>query len=375
MTTLLTTKVVAEDASILLSKNLVAANLVGRNHEATFAEKVGDYVDIKVPPYQTARDLVDDTTTQDTTITEVSSRLKLTKHPYIRHTLTSVEQSLELTDFALIVTMPAVLAIRSLIDAHVIAEGARGFAQYLSGTAGSRPSTLAHLAAGIKKLNDLDAPMELRRGIVDTTVHASLVQLSQFTSQDYGAGRPDGLAEATLGRLYGADWFMDQNVGTLDRGDYGQATNVYGTQVAVSTLNVDNGSGNVSSSKIIKEGARFTVAGDLTVYTVIADTYAVGGAFALPLDQTVAQSEADNSAITWITANLQNILFCQEAIQAAIVAPQPLATGQSSIGSYNGVNIRVTLDGNISTMSNTIVYDTLLGAKVIQRKGGIILCG
>lgn len=373
--TLLTSKIVAMDAAIILSKNLISTNLVGRNYENQFADRIGSYIDIKVPPIFTARDLVVDVTTQDSAVTETAARLQLTKTPYLRVTLTSAQKKLELTDFNRIITEPAVNCIRDDIDQLVILEGARGFAQYLSGTAGTEPSTLAHLAAGIKVLNNNGCPQELRRAIVGTNPHAALVQISQFTSSDYGTGRPDGLREATLGKLFGVDFFMDQNAGAeLDDGAVAAATNVYGTQaISLTTLNVDDGA--ASSTGTIKEGARFTIAGNATVYTVLADSTAAAGAFALSLDKGLAAQATDNAAITWIDEIKENLLFHREAIQAAVVAPEPLSTGNSAVGSYDGINIRVSMDGSISTMSDTIVFDTFAGARCVQRKGGCILCG
>lgn len=370
--TFLNTSLVVRDASVILADNLVMANLCNRNHEQKFAEKVGSTIAIKVPPVQTARDFIDDGSVTDNNITETDVDLALSEQPYVAHTLTTSQKTLSLDDFAVVVTQPAVMAIRDAIDAFVAKQAVRGFAVYVAGTEGNNPSSLAHIAAGRKVLQDNGCPMAERIAVVNTTAEASFLQLTQFTSADYGADRPNGLREASMGRLYGIDWFADQNMVTHTRGDVTNATNVYGAGQSGSTLNIDNGSG--SSTGTIREGSRFTINADTTVYTVLADVTAAAGAFACSISPDLAATPSDNAAITWKTALTGNIIYTRNALAAAIVPPAPLAVGSSS-AYYNGVGIRVSLSSSTVNLSDQIVYDTYCGAIVTQRKGGCVLQG
>ena len=369
--TLKTTDLVARDSSIILSDNLVAAQLVNRNHEQELRKKVGDSVEIALPPIQAARDLNDDSgTTQANDITDTSENLQLTEWPYVKVTLGSKEKSLELNDFIVQVVNPNVLAIRDAIDAYILKVGAAGFAENLIGTDGTDPSTHAHILAGRKGLNDNQCPMANRYGVVNTTAAASFLGLDEFTSSDYGSNRPQGLKEATMGRLAGIDWFESQNVVDHTRGDVAQATHTAAQATASTTLTMDDNGG--TSVGTLYKGARFTVAGDSTVYTVVADSTAVAGVFTLTLDQVI--TVANNVAVTWKTASTGNIIWSRNAIAAAIIAPDPLAV-ESSVASYNNIGIRVSMDSSLSSMGDTMVFDTFLGATVVQPKAGVVLQG
>ena len=375
--TLLTTDLIVRDAAIILQNNLVAANLINRGHENEFKNKVGDTIRVKVPPIQEARDLNDDGgTTQANDITEVEVDLELTRWPYIRHTITSKEQTLELDDFNEQVTMPAVLAIRDEIDAFFVREMVKGFAPYKSGTSGTSPTTVANLVAGRKVLQDNGCPSALRRGILDTTAEAALLQLDQFTSADYGGDAPAGLKEAILNRRYGIDWFADQNCGTQDQGDIAGTVLTDGTPVlAASTLHVD---GFTAATGTVKKGTRFTVAGDTTIYTTTADATLAGNETDLPITPVVTAAlvaAGDGAAVTFETALAEDIIFHRDAFAGAVVAPLPLMNGNSSAKFFNGIGIRVTMDGGITNMSNEIVFDTFVGGQTIQPKAGVVVQG
>jgi hypothetical protein len=372
--TFLDTSLVARDASIILSDNLVAAQLCNRNHESKFVPGVGSSITIKVPPVQTARDFIDDSlTTTANNITETGVALALTEQPYVKHTILTSEKTLDLDDFNVVVTQPCVLAIRDAVDTYICKRMVNGFSQGgVAGTDGNQPSSLAHLAAGIALLNNNKCPMNDRIGLLNATSHASYIQLVQFISGDYGSSRPAGLAEATLGRLYGCEWFMDQNMVTMARGDVGNATQVYGGGQSGSTLIVDNAAG--SSTGTIVQGSRFTINGVAGEYVVTSDSTASGVSFTLSIYPALASGPADDATITWIAAVTGNVMYTKNAICAAIVPPAPLAV-ESSVAFYNGVGIRVTMSSSTSTLSDDIVFDTYDGARVIEKFGGIVVQG
>jgi len=370
--TFLTTDLVVRDSTVILSDNLVMAKLSNRNHEERFAGKVGDTIAIKTPPVQTARDFVDDSgTTTDSNITESSVNLELEKWPYIAHTLTTKEKSLELDDFNLVVTEPAVLAIKDQIDEYTAAQAVRGFSVNTAGTEGTNPSTAAHMIAGRKVLQDDGCPKENRVGVINTTSEASFLGLDIFQNADYGSGRPFGLQEASMGRTFGCDWFSDQNLATLSRGDITEGTNVEGAGQSGTTLIFDKAG---ASTGTINEGARFTIAGDATVYTIMADVTAASNVFTATISPALAAVPGDGDAITWKSANTGNILYTRNALAVAIVAPAPLAVNSSS-AYYDGTGMRVSMSSSTSTLSDKIVYDTFNGAIVIERSGGCVFQG
>ena len=368
------TDLVVRDAACILSDNLVFANLSNRNHEEKFGLKVGATIEIKVPPAQTARDFIDDgLTITDNDITETDVDLTLTEEPYIAHSLSTSEKTLNLDDFSVVVSAPAALAIRDIIDTFIGKAAVRGFARNNAGTEGTNPSTLAHMVAGRKTLQDLGCPQGGRVGVLNTTAEASILQLQQITSVDYGAERPAGLRDAQMGRVYGIDWFADQNVTTHTRGDVSVLVDVYGGGQTGTSLIIDDTAGGVSVGTIYA-GTRFTVAGLTNTYTVIADATAVAGIATLQLDQALESSPADNATITYKNAATGNVVYKRDALGVAIVPPAALAIG-SSVAYINGTGMRITMDTTIATLSDRIVYDVLCGAVVIEPDGGCVLCG
>jgi hypothetical protein len=47
----------------------------------------------------------------------------------------------------------------------------------------------------------------------------------------------------------------------------------------------------------------------------------------------------------------------------------------SSVQSFMGVSIRVTLGGSVVTLADSIVYDVFVGSRVLQPEGGALFCG
>lgn len=374
--TFVTTDLVVRDAAIQLQDNLVAANLIARDLEQKFAQKVGDTVRVKVPPVQTARDFIDDGgTTTASDITETYVSVQLTEQPYVRHDLTSSEKTLSLDDFNEVVTKPCVLAIRDAIDAFIVKIMCQQFARHTAGTEGNEPSSVAHILAGRKLLQDDGCPLALRRAIIDTTAEASFLQLQQFTNQDYGQDAPTGLREAILNRRFGIDWYADQNATELTRGDIAGTVLTDGSPVlAATTLHVD---GFTAATGTVYAGTRFTVAGDSTVYTVIADATLASNECDFSIYPAVSAdlvTAGDGAALTFKAALKQNVMFHRDAVAAAIVAPAPLAVG-SSVAAYEGISVRVTMSSSTASLSDSVVFDTMVGCNVVQHMGGAVFCG
>jgi hypothetical protein len=375
--TIVDTSLVARDASVILQDNLVATRLTNRSYEDRFATKVGDTVKIKVPPiFSTTRDLLVDLTTTADTITDTYAELKLDRQFYRRIDLTTLDATVNLEDFNQWITFPVVRAIADDIDSQTIDRAVQGFAQNtngLVGSAGGRPSTLAHIAAGAKALNDDGCPLDYRIGVVDTTAHSSFIQLAEFKSLDYGSQKASTLEDSLLGKLMTISWFMDQNAGTQSRGTTAGVaafTNVYGGSQAGSTLNVDNGG--ATSTGTIYQGARFTIAGLTKTYVAKNDVTASSGYFAVPLNIALESAPADNAAITLVAACTENYIYDRRALGAAVVAPAALSVNSAS-AIYDGIGMRVTRDISTSSMSDTIVFDTLSAVKVIQANAGRVL--
>jgi hypothetical protein len=362
------------DAAIILSENLVAANLCNREIEDKFAENIGDEVSVKMVPDLGEAKEFDGVETVPTDVIEQKTKVKLEKHFYQRVNLTSKQMSLEVDDFIVQVINPMVLSLARSVDKYLIAKWAGGFARNLVGSDGTSPTTEAHIIAARKKIIDNNAPYRNVAAIIDTTAEAAFLQLTKFTSVDYGAERPAALREGVLGKLHGATFFTSQNANTsFDRGDIAGTVLVNGASQTGSTINVD---GFTAATGTVKAGTRATFAGATGTYTVIEDCAIAGNAAALKLDRAVDASPTNDGAVTFATAFKQDLLYNIRAASGAVIAPAPLMGGvQGGVDTYNGLSIRVGMQGSLGSLSNTIVTDVFVGGQVLYPAAGTVFQG
>ena len=333
--TFVLTEKTVRDGAIILRENLVAANLCNREIESEFAEKVGDTIKVKTIPDLGEADEFESATSA-ASLTESSVDVKLEKHFYKRIDLTSKELTLSVDDFTLQVVQPAVLALARSVDKYLLNKFAGGFAPYLVGTAGTSPSTVAHILAGRKQIIDNAAPYRNVAGIIDTTAETALLQVNQFTSADYGPERPMALREGVLGKMHGATFFTSQYAGnSFDRGDVGGSPLVAGAGQTGSSINIDT---LTASTGVIKAGTRLTAAGLTGTYTVIEDAVITSNAATLKLDRAMNASPTNDGAVTFSTAFKPNLLYNIRAAAGAVIAPAPLALPQSFVQSFEGLS-------------------------------------
>lgn len=369
--TFITPDDVVRDAAIILADNLSAANLVQRNIEDKFAEKVGKTVKVKTIPDLGAANEFSGSTSA-TNITETNREITLEKHFYQRVTLTDDERTFELDDFVRVVAAPCALSLAESVDSYMIDMMSEVFARNLVGTAGSSPTTVAHILAGRKKIMDNRGTYRNVAGIIDTTAEQALLQVTQFISADYGPERPMALREGALGRLHGATWFTSQNADAHARGDVAGTVLVNGASQTGATLAVD---GFTASSGTVNRGTRFTIASVAGTYTVAADATIASNAATLTLVETLASSPADNAAITFEAANKANLLYNTQAVYGAVVAPAPFRDGSSAIASMNGLSVRASFFKSASGLAEDFVLDVYCGCEVIHPSSGVVFQG
>lgn len=376
--TFVTPEMVARDAAITLDDRLIVGNLVARDKEGLFtAGKIGDSVTVTVPPAVTeASEFAGSTSAGDMTETEID--LTLEKHFYKRIDLTTKQKSLELSDFTRLVSVPAMQGIALSIDKFFL-RNMQVFRRNLTGSVGNRPSTAAHVAAANKTLNDLFVVSSGRIALVDTTVEASLTQLNNWSSQDYGADGPSALREGFLARRWGFDFIRDANLGAFSRS--AAANDIAGTVVTKDDANalaigdtqivID---GITSATGTIYAGTAFTLAGDTTRYVIRKDAAIVGNTATLTITPALVKDPGDGALLAFEDAGYSNLVYHPNAVAGAIVAPTPLAVG-SSVASFRGISVRVSMDSSLTSLADSIVYDVYVGCRVIEPNGGALFCG
>jgi hypothetical protein len=372
--TFVTPTEVARDAAITLDNYLGVANLVSRDKEAIFTgNKVGDTVKVTVPPsISDASEFTSTTSAGDVTETEVD--LVLEKHFYKRIDLTSKQKSLELSDFNRLITVPAMQGIAQSINKFALRK-MQAFRQTIAGTIGNRPSTVAHVVAGAKALNDLKLRKDGRVALIDTTVEASLVQIAQFTSADYGIESPAAVREMSLGRKFGFDWYSDADLGAFVRSS--AANVIAGTTVmdgdaaiGATTIHMD---GNTADGTIYA-GTVLVITGDTTRYVVTKDAVISGNEGDLEISPPLVVKADDGDAITFEAAGYENLIFQPKATNLVVVGGAPLWGLDSVVQNFNGYEIRVSRGGSMTSLANSICFDCFVAARVDPR-AGVLLCG
>lgn len=368
-------------AAGLLSKNLVAASLISRDVESQFRTvgKTGGVVSVKYRPTLTAQ--LDEETKGATTLTvednqQQSVPVDATKYVYHKQAITTAESTYSMDNFQRDVLEPALLAIAHKIDAYMIRRIAGGFARNLSGTAGTAPSTVAHILAGRKTYVDNDAPLAAPLvSIIGSQAETNFLGLDEFKSRDYGEDNAPALRRARLNPLYNIGFFMDQNAGTFDQGDVAGTVLANGGSQTGTTLNVD---GFTAATGKVRQGTRFTIASVSGTYTVTEDTDISSNAAALPITPALASSPADNAAITFQTAFTQDVIYAPEAVAGAIVAPVAMMGIPSEVATFRDVSVRLTFDSTTAGTSgavDSVLVDAFIGASVIRPEMGVIYQG
>ena len=116
--TFLTPEVVAKEALMVLTGNLVMADLVHRDYADEFVA-VGDTVSIRKPAKFAAKNFTGTTENQD--ITEGSVPVKLDRFRDVTVAVTSKQMALDIADFSKQVVEPAMQAIAQAIDEDLLA--------------------------------------------------------------------------------------------------------------------------------------------------------------------------------------------------------------------------------------------------------------
>jgi hypothetical protein len=205
--TLLTPQIIAQEALAILRNQLVMAELVHTDYANEFV-KVGDTITVRKPATLVANDFAGSITSQD--ITEAGVTVTLDKFKDVSVALTSKQESLELRDFARQVIEPAMVALAQQIDQD-LAQFAIAQASTSVEETSATPSNLASIAALGKGLDVAKAPMT-ERYLVMSPEHKYRYALTDVLTRVNYAGSNETLRDAMLGKVYGLQTYMDQNL-------------------------------------------------------------------------------------------------------------------------------------------------------------------
>lgn len=205
--TILTPSIIAREALMVLRNNAVMSRLVHRNYSDEFVAGVGDTITIRKPATFEAQEFSGEITVQDAA--EGSTTVKLDKHLDVSFAVTSKELTLDIANFSAQFLVPAMQAFADKVDGYLLA-----LAKDVTNTVASTDDTRKDIVAARKFLTENAAPLTDRRFVYGSDMEADLLNTDLFISAEKVGDSGTALREASLGRKFGMDFYVDQNADT-----------------------------------------------------------------------------------------------------------------------------------------------------------------
>jgi len=362
--TILTPSIIAKEALMQLRNNTVMANLVHRDYSQEFVAGVGNTVSIRKPATFEAQEFDRSSGIQIQDATEGSDTVVLDKLLDVSFEVTSEQLTMDIRDFSEQLLIPAMQGFANKIDLYLL--GLYNDIPDAYGTAGTTPSTVSDITGARKILNDNKVPFANRNLVIDTAAEDKFLQLSTFHEADKVGDNGTAMREASLGRKFGFNIFMDQNViphtkGTLT-GDEG-------------TVKI-KGAVSAGSTQLVIDGT------NLTGTLVKGDIISIGGkTYVIKENATAAANEiavkvypattdiADDTDVTITGNHTANIAFHKNAfalVSRPLALPRGLSSEQKAIVNYDGFGLRVIYDYNSQYKKDVISIDMLCGVKTLN---------
>lgn len=204
--TILTPNIIAKESLAVLRNNAVMANLVHRDYSNEFAS-VGDTITVRKPATFEAKEYPNTSGGIDVqSAIEAGVSVKMDKLLDVSFAVTSKEMSLSIKNFSEQLLVPAMQAFADKIDKYLLALEA-DITNRVSSTGAK-----ADMIAARKFLTDCAAPLTNRSYVYNGEVEADMLSTDLFVNASAVGDEGTALREASLGRKFGLDCYVDQNI-------------------------------------------------------------------------------------------------------------------------------------------------------------------
>jgi len=356
----ITPTVVAKLSLITLLNNLVFAGLVHRDYSKEF-RKVGSSVRIRKPATLVAGEFDGDLTGEFQNIAESYVDVPMDTVIVVPVEVSALDMTLDIVNFNTQVVEPAMQAIAQKVDVK-LAQLYKDIPYYEDC---ETTTAISDILNARKVQNDNKVPFnQSRYAVMSPLTTASLLALDAFRDLDK-TGTTKALREASLGRLFGYEFFENQNiqthaVGTTDLAGTAAVAAKGATSMVISAL----GTG------YIYKGSMFTIAGDTTQYVVTADAAISGNAATVYFYPSLQVATTAGTEVVTIhpalTTSKENLMFHKNAF-SMVTAPmaEPIGGALGKSLTYKGLNINVFYDFSATQLKNIIVFALLCGFKTL----------
>ncbi len=206
--TILTPNIIAREALMVLRNNAVMANLVHRDYSNEFVAGVGDTITIRKPASFVAKEFNGSIEVQDAK--EGSVSVTMDKHLDVSFAVTSKELTMDIADFSKQFLVPAMQAFQDKIDSYLL-----GLQSDVTNRLAATDTIQNDIVDARKFLTAAAAPLTERRFVYGSDTEADLLKTELFISAEKVGDEGTALREASLGRKFGMDFYVDQNADAL----------------------------------------------------------------------------------------------------------------------------------------------------------------
>ena len=367
--TLLTPSIIAKEAIMRLKNNLVLAGLVHRGYSDEFVKGVGDTVKIPVPATFIAK-VFDGTAIEYQDVTEGNVEIKLDTILDVSFKVTTKELSLDIVDFGDKYIEGATDAFADKIDA--LLAGLYVDIPYFCNVTGTPAITDLQSINEKMNLNKVPIAGGLRKLVVDPTTQSDYVTMDAFLHAEK-AGDTQALREASMGRVFTLDSYLDQNILTHTKGTLGATATATGTAGNL-TIDVTG----TAEGQTIKKGDLITIADTVGQYvcTELATTPATPFKVTVKIYPALAQS-CTAKTVTLRASHVANLAFHRNAFALASATLEPPIGGVSSSvmkDPSSGLAIRAVYGYDIDAKTNIVSLDMIVGVKTLKPELAVRFC-
>jgi hypothetical protein len=354
---------IAAEALTIMSDELVIANMAAKDKSADFNVRpngyaVGDTVRIKTRPDYAVNEFSSTISTQD--IRESTRSMAIEKHFDVSVSVTAREKSLDLESFSEQVIMPAARRIAEQVDLYTGTKITQAAGLFTSDDLFGSAADVAN-ARKTALLQQLDPE---RMVLMNPDLEAKVLGQTWFNqSQTRGGDGTDTLRSGNMGRVMGMDFYSSVNFpsGSHTPGDGTTTTDNTGSANAIgaTTLTFDSLTGTIES------GDRIVIAG--VKRPLIAAAQATATATSVAIVDPITEIIPDGAAVTVVSSgntvhSYQGAIFDSQSLAVAFPMLDAPSDKPSSVISDNGVGIRVVQGYDMTTKTETLSLDVLMGA-------------
>lgn len=202
--TFLTPNIIAREALMILKNNAVMANLVHRDYSGEFVNGVGDTVTIRKPASFVANEFNGTIAVQDANETGIP--VKMDKHLDVSFAVSAKQLTMDIKDFSEQLLVPAMNAFADKVDKYLL-----GLASDVTNSTEVSGDAKNDVIDARAYLTKSAAPLTDRRFVYNSDFETELLKTDLFISAEKVGDEGTALREASLGRKYGMDFYVDQN--------------------------------------------------------------------------------------------------------------------------------------------------------------------